>query len=98
MPPESPPVQLRGLLAECREDGLDFESAWELCTGRMVPLPDGTRGLVGGQLRWPHDTTHRKEWKDILASPASRCVWRAAYYREPVTTTDQVLSSLAVVA
>jgi hypothetical protein len=49
--PRSPAAQLRRLLIAAREQGLLFEEVWEPCLR---------------QVRWPHDTTHRHEWKAIL--------------------------------
>lgn len=71
--PVSPAVQFRRLLVYGRERGWSFETSWRWAYERV---------------RWPHDTTHRKEWKGILgeshddprANPVKqREAWQSAY-------------------
>jgi hypothetical protein len=79
--PVTPAVQLRCALERAREYGRDFDDAWESAVAHI---------------RWPHDTTHRREWKEILGvedqwgRPLDDCevreVWRAAYNREEIVT------------
>lgn len=79
----SPATQMRVLLARSRARGVTFERAYHLALNERI--------------RWPHDTTHRKEWKATLgyveedSSPLEQAraarqiaLWRAAYYREPM--------------
>lgn len=61
----SPATQMREMLVRSRRSGVGFERAWESAFERI---------------RWPHDTTHRNDWKDQLE--ADREQWRVAYERE----------------
>lgn len=85
--PRSPAVQLRRLLCEAREQGLEFSEAWVLSLRRV---------------KWPHDTAHRIEWKKILGdgkdfvTPEDTLVpWRSAYHREAPTRADRTIALLA---
>lgn len=78
----SPAVQMRVLLGRAREHGMSFDVAWEFSWQRI---------------RWPHDTTHRREWKAILSDASSLEVWRASFDRQPVDRLAQ-LRALSVVA
>lgn len=87
MSPVSPAVQLRLLLAEARSSELEFEHAW---------------GQALRCVKWPHDTSHRIEWKQILGdgkdytTPAKTFeAWRGAYYREVPTRNQTTLSLIA---
>lgn len=51
MPADSPANQMRVMLAHLRASGVPFERAREIAWERI---------------RWPHDTTHRWEWKALL--------------------------------
>lgn len=59
------------MLAASRRAGVSFEHAWRT-------------GLE--KVRWPHDTTHRHEWRRLL--PEQRALWEAAYNREPLPKLD----------
>lgn len=61
----SPPTQMREMLAASRKSNVPFEHAWVSAFAHV---------------RWPHDTTHRNEWKDELE--ASKEDWRQAYERQ----------------
>lgn len=77
---KSPAVQLRVLLEHGRDRDMSFELAWEFAWTRI---------------RWPHDTTHRREWKAVLEQRDTRRVWQAAYNREPSSPREQILVNLA---
>jgi hypothetical protein len=62
---------------------MDFEIAWRFAFARV---------------RWPHDTTHRREWKRIIEDPAGRDVWRRAFELEPPTARDRTLARLDIAA
>lgn len=95
--PVSPAVQLRARLQEARVEGMEFEEAWPWAFKRV---------------KWPHDTTHRVEWKAVLGDPASAQrvgmapgqaakqvrAWRACYLREPITAREAPLQRLEMVA
>ena len=80
-----PSEQMRILLGKARALDKDFESAHSFAFSRI---------------RWPHDTTHRREWKALLGDyDAAREVnvrreevtrqleiWRSAYYKMRVET------------
>jgi hypothetical protein len=57
-----PPAQLRVALAYLRCEGYLFDDAWPLALKRVV---------------WPHDTTHRRQWREALR--ATRPEWEACY-------------------
>ena len=86
--PVSPAVQLRHLLAFGRANRWTFDSAWRWSFERI---------------KWPHDTSHRQEWKAILGvlhddpgvMPArQRDVWRRAYEQSPATVADSSVGKL----
>jgi hypothetical protein len=86
--PVSPAVQFRRLLEYGRERGWAFETAWRWSYERV---------------RWPHDTTHRREWKKILGeSPddprrvpsQQRQAWQSAYERLPQSRREQSVGLL----
>lgn len=77
--PVSPAVQLRIKLRRARECGATFEDAWE---------------AAYENIRWPHDTTHRREWKAILGDPDAREVWKAAYHGEDINYRELALARL----
>jgi hypothetical protein len=81
--PVSPAVQFRKLLEYGRERDWPFETAWRWAYERV---------------RWPHDTTHRREWKKVLGeSPddprktpvQQREAWRSAYERRSQSPREQ---------
>lgn len=80
---KSPAVQMRVLLEYARVRDLTFAEAWEFSFVRI---------------RWPHDTTHRREWKAILRQPSQRRVWESAYNREPQDERAKTLVHLALAA
>lgn len=80
---KSPAVQMRLLLDDARSRAMEFEQAWEFAFSRI---------------RWPHDTTHRREWKAVLESKKAIAVWRSAYERAPSTETEKTLAHLALAA
>lgn len=53
-------------LSQCKLLDATFEEAWELTWRRIV---------------WPHDTDHRRQWKEALRS--TREEWRACYTDMP---------------
>lgn len=58
----SPAEQLRHHLANARNGAVGFEKAWDAAWCRLA---------------WPHDTTHRREWKATLEE--SRGLWECSY-------------------
>ena len=74
-----PSEQMRELLVNARALQKNFDDAYEFAFSRI---------------RWPHDTTHRREWKALLGDYDSARevnvrreevtrqmeIWRAAYY------------------
>ncbi len=80
---KSPAVQMRVLLERARERDMNFDEAWDFAFARI---------------RWPHDTTHRREWKDIFRSVKSRRVWRSCFERQPPLEREKNLAHLAVAA
>lgn len=77
--PVSPAVQLRVALALARKGGFDFDTAW---------------ASAFASIRWPHDTTHRREWKKILSAPETVEAWRAAYEREACASRQLAMARL----
>lgn len=59
-----PPEQLRAALTVLRAEGLPFGEAWALALRAVV---------------WPHDTVHRRQWREALAE--TRGEWEACYGR-----------------
>lgn len=55
---------MRAMLLASRDGGVDFDRAWASAWDRI---------------RWPHDTQHRVDWKEVLEE--GRTEWRAAYDR-----------------
>jgi hypothetical protein len=81
--PVSPAVQMRTLLAFGKERGWTFETAWRWSFERV---------------KFPHDTTHRRGWKEILGEDptdprklpsAQRAAWRRAYENEAATRRER---------
>jgi hypothetical protein len=64
-PKAAPPTQMRELLSASRRAGIAFDRAW---------------ATAWNQVRWPHDTEHRREWKELL--DGDRLAWQAAYERK----------------
>jgi hypothetical protein len=60
----TPPQQMRSMLATSRRYGVAFGTAWASAWGRV---------------RWPHDTDHRIQYKDVLIEQQG--AWLAAYER-----------------
>jgi hypothetical protein len=79
----SPAVQMRVLLMRARERGMTFDAAYSFAFARI---------------RWPHDTSHRREWKVVLADPAGVQTWREAYERTPLPKDRAAIANLAMVA
>jgi hypothetical protein len=77
---KSPAVQLRVLLIHARDRGFAFDEAWEWAWARI---------------RWPHDTTHRREWKAVLESADTHRVWGSAYRQQASSPREKVLVNLA---
>lgn len=86
--PLSPAVQFRHLLEYGRERDWPFPVAWRWSYERV---------------RWPHDTTHRKEWKRILGEShdddrrtptEQREAWRSAYERVEQTRRERSVGVL----
>lgn len=78
-----PAVQMRILLAHARANFYAFDEAWRFAWDRI---------------RWPHDTTHRREWKMVLPERRPPEAWRSAYAGEPSTPREKLLVHLALVA
>lgn len=95
---KSPAVQIRVLLDRARDQDCDFDQAWRFALGEQVMRPDGHADFIGGRVRWPHDTNHRIEWKDILSLRKVRDTWRACYENEPPKKTEKTLAQLALAA
>lgn len=88
--PVNPAVQFRLLLVFCRDHEWAFLVAWRWSFERV---------------RWPHDTTARREWKQIMGDrcddprvlPArQREMWQRAYERGEVTRSEQAGGKLMV--
>ena len=77
--PVSPAIQLRVTLGRARANGREFEDAWEFAFANV---------------RWPHDTTHRREWKDILSAPETVEAWKLAFYNEPCVPRQLAVARL----
>ena len=77
-PKAAPPTQMRELLAASRRAGVNFDRAWS---------------TAWTQVRWPHDTEHRRQWKELLED--DRSSWQQAYERNGTTNRSlQALYSL----
>jgi hypothetical protein len=76
-----PPTQLRELLTSARREGKSFELAWSIAMR---------------QVKWPYDTTHRREWKAVLED--GRLVWMACYERREVGEGWEPFEELAQAA
>lgn len=82
--PVSPAVQMRLSLERARGYDRDFDQAWDSAFANV---------------RWPHDTTHRREWKGILDDPNTKEIWRSAYYlAEPLDRRKRKQLSISRVA
>jgi hypothetical protein len=90
MPEPLPPVQFRQSIAYCRRLGWAFAIAWD---------------EAWKACKWPHDTTHRRDWK--VAMEETRGEWEAAYvggaeelepFRRLHTTYRESTSSRRVIA
>lgn len=57
---------MRAMLLASRDGGVEFDRAWTSAWDRI---------------RWPHDTQHRVDWKEVLEG--GRREWQAAYERVP---------------
>jgi hypothetical protein len=68
------------LLIHARDRGFAFDEAWEWAWARI---------------RWPHDTTHRREWKAVLESADTHRVWGSAYRQQASSPREKVLVNLA---
>jgi hypothetical protein len=86
-----PPLEhLRTLLAEARAEGLDFDAAWERAVGKKGP--SGER--IGGTVRFPHATVHRRSWRQALEATIEE--WRAAYENRETPLTRAIEHLLTV--
>jgi hypothetical protein len=88
--PVSPAVQMRKLLAFGKERDWAFETAWRWSFERI---------------KFPHDTTHRRGWKEILGEgpldprpmpSRQRDAWRRAYENSPALQREASVSVLLV--
>jgi hypothetical protein len=79
------PAQVLAGLRACREEGLDFDSAWAAVVGSA-----STTGR--GAVRLPHATEHRRGWVEALS--ATREEWRACWHGEP-TAISRMLDVFA---
>jgi hypothetical protein len=76
-----PAHRVRPLVAEqvldgmraCQARGMTFDEAWAFVVGRA-----NTRE---GVIRLPHNTEHRRGWREALA--ATKAEWEAAWHNEP---------------
>jgi hypothetical protein len=82
---EAPSVQTRAGLQRARMEGLTFEEAWQRVVGRYG---------APGEVRFPHKTELRREWREIL--DATRTEWAAAYDRLP-TRLSRALDALEAI-
>lgn len=64
--PPTPAAQVREHLVVCRRAGMDFESSWYAALRRV---------------KWPHDTTARRQWRDALSENMGE--FQAAYEGRP---------------
>lgn len=89
--PVSPAVQMRVLLAAGKTRGWEFDTAWRWSFER---------------LKFPHDTAHRRGWKEILGEdptdsrpqPAKqRQAWRRAYEDMPALRREESVRLLVAV-
>jgi hypothetical protein len=71
---------MRLALERARTYERDFDEAWDSCFGLV---------------RWPHDTTHRREWKAILADERTKAVWRSAYYKTEAPSRQRAVGRIA---
>lgn len=86
----NPIEQLRELLHESREAGLDFDAAWRRarrpgCKPVMVTDPDPPDGAV----RWPSDRADRVGW--LAAVDECEEAWRSAYDRMPQQSRERAV-------
>jgi hypothetical protein len=86
--PMCPAVQLRILLIYGRNCGWEFDAAWRWAFERV---------------RMPHDTTTRREWRQVLGSAfddqrpgplRQREMWRRAYERQAPTAGERAIGYL----
>lgn len=75
-PHPSPARQMRMMLAAHREEGLGFDLAWRKAWRRI---------------KWPWDTTHRRQWKATLEE--SKGTWEECYDRVPEGARNQRIFS-----
>lgn len=76
-PKAAPPTQMRELLTASRRADIVFDRAW---------------AVAWQQIRWPHATEHRIEWKELLE--LDRDEWQRAYER--TGATNRSLMALAM--
>lgn len=83
----SPAEQLRVHLGRARAADMAFDHAW---------------GQALQRIAWPHDTSHRREWKSILgdgkdmSTPKKMLAsWRRAYEGEPSRLSESAPGLLA---
>lgn len=87
--------QLRVLLAESREEGLDFDAAWDRAvrpgcklTTTSTPHEERPEGCVV----WPADTRDRQLIR--VAVLEGKEAWRRGYDRAPETPAERALMRL----
>lgn len=79
----SPAVQMRIFLARARIQGFAFEVAWAWAWERV---------------KWPHDTTARRDWKRVLKQPTVRGSFERAYCFRAKAPREQYIQNLELVA
>jgi hypothetical protein len=77
----SPAEQVRVSLARSRSAAVPFDAAW---------------AAAYANVRWPHDTIHRLQWKAVIEADEHQ--WRAAYHFVPPATHAQVACAALVPA
>lgn len=76
-----PDQQIRVMLAASKKAGVPFDRAWASAYSRVS---------------WPHDTTHRREWKDTLE--CAMTVWRSAYEDSTSCRYENMVTGMALEA
>ena len=79
----SPAVQIRVFLARARAQEMEFDFAWTWAWERV---------------RWPHDTTNRRDWKKVLGRLDVQDEFKSAYTRQVGGRSEAHLANLELVA
>jgi len=87
--------QLRMLLAESREEGLDFDAAWDRAVRpgcKLTTTSTAHEDRPDGCVVWPADTRDRQLIR--VAVLEGKDAWRRGYDREPETPAERALMRL----